>query len=85
MGGNGLNTLEYSQKLKAVGVPPEQAEAHAMAIYEVINSELATKRDIKELEKNLSLKMVIVSGGFASLILSAIVALSKLGLMTPMP
>ena len=47
---NGLNTLEYAQKLKAVGVPPEQAEAHAMAIYEIVNSNLATKRDIKELD-----------------------------------
>ena len=50
---NGLNTLEYAQKLKAVGVPSEQAEAHAMAIYEIISSNLATKQDIELVKRDI--------------------------------
>ena len=52
---NGLNTLEYAQKLKAVGVPSEQAEAHALAIYEIINSNLATKQDIALVKRDIEL------------------------------
>ena len=50
---NGLDSLGYAQKLVAAGVPREQAEAHASAMYGVINSNLATKRDIKELDTKI--------------------------------
>ena len=46
---NGLNTLEYAERLMRAGVPDEQAKAQAMVLYEIINSTLATKRDIEEL------------------------------------
>ncbi|MFQ5454913.1 MAG: DUF1640 domain-containing protein [Nitrospirota bacterium] len=48
-----FDTLEYVQKLKAVGVPEKQAEAHAHALSEVIESNLATKDDIKDLKYEL--------------------------------
>ena len=47
-GGNGgLNTLEYVQKLEHGGIPREQAEAQASALYEVIDSNLASKQDLE--------------------------------------
>ena len=47
---NGLNTLEYTERLMRAGVPEEQAKAQALVLYEIINSTLATKRDIEELK-----------------------------------
>ena len=42
------------------------------------------KRDIRSTEDRMGLKMTINMGSFAILILGAIVALAKLGLLTPM-
>ena len=57
MGGIGMgneqiffDTLHYANRLKAVGVPEKQAEVQAEIMAETINNNLATKRDIKELE-----------------------------------
>ena len=89
-GGNGLNTLEYAQKLKDAGVPAKQAEAQALVLYEIINSNLATKRDIEEIRAELKrdiamLKkdMVMIMGGYAVFILGTLVTLAKLGLLSP--
>ena len=89
-GGNGLNTLEYAQKLKDAGVPAKQAEAQAFVLYEIINSNLATKRDIEEIRAELKrdiamLKkdMVMIMGGHAVFILGTLVTLAKLGLLSP--
>ena len=95
MAGNGLglNTLEYAQKLEQAGVPREQAEAHALVFYEITTSNLASKRDIeevkkeiKELETRVGLKMVIIGGSFAATtigtVLGAIVAMAKLGFLS---
>ena len=135
---NGLNSLEYAQKLKAAGVPPDQAEAQASVLYEIVNSNLVNKqdlantelkienvkadlkrdikeldlkientktelkkdieitrtdlkrdmmeikKDIKELETKFTMRMIIASGSFATAILVILVALVKLGLLTPM-
>lgn len=45
-----FDTYDYIKKLRVVGVPEEQAAIHAETIAGLINEELATKRDIKELE-----------------------------------
>jgi hypothetical protein len=45
-----FDTLYYANRLKAVGVPEKQAEVQAEIMAETINNNLATKRDIKELE-----------------------------------
>jgi hypothetical protein len=45
-----FDTLHYANRLKAVGVPEKQAEVQAEIMAETINNNLATKRDIKELE-----------------------------------
>ena len=45
-----FDTYEYIKKLKLVGVPEEQAAIHAETIAGLSSEELATKRDLKELE-----------------------------------
>lgn len=48
-----FNTLRYARALETVGVPREQAEAHVQIIAEIIEGDLATKQDIKDLEYRL--------------------------------
>ena len=61
-----FDTLQYANRLKAVGVPEKQAEVQAEVLAEIIDSKLATKydlelvkselkRDIKELELKIEL------------------------------
>ena len=50
---NGLNTLEYAERLMRAGVPEEHAKAQAMVLYEIINSTLATKRDIADVQRDI--------------------------------
>jgi hypothetical protein len=52
-----FDTLKFSNRLKAAGVPDKQAEAEAEALKEVLSDfaaerldDLATRRDLKELE-----------------------------------
>ena len=78
---NGLNTLEYADRLIRAGVPEEQAKAQALVLYEIINSSLATKRDLAELKKD----MAIIMGSYSFLILGTLVTLAKFGLLTPTP
>lgn len=51
MGAVAFDTHAYVKKLKAAGVPEEQAEVHAETIAHLIEGELATKRDIEELRQ----------------------------------
>ncbi len=87
--GNGLNTLEYADRLIRAGVPEEQAKAQALVLYEIINSTLATKRDIDELRltnkkelKELDLKLTIRLGALYASSLGTILAMAKLGWLT---
>lgn len=52
-----LDTLAYANQLKAAGVPAHIAEAHATAnakmLEGLIDTQLATKRDLAELENKL--------------------------------
>ncbi|MYM97830.1 hypothetical protein [Duganella vulcania] len=51
---NGIfDTLSYTKRLEAAGVPAEQAEAHALALGEVMRTQCATKADIYELREEL--------------------------------
>lgn len=55
-----FDTLKFANKLKAAGVPPEQAEAEAAALSEVLEvnlKELATKEDLKSGLKDLEMKL----------------------------
>ncbi len=59
-----FDTHAYVKKLKAVGFSEEQAEVQAETIAELVNEQLATKRDLKELELRLTIKLgAIVTAG----------------------
>ena len=45
-----IDTLSMTRKLKDAGFTPQQAEAQAEVFAELVGSDLATKRDLKELE-----------------------------------
>jgi hypothetical protein len=44
-----FDTLTYARRLREVGVPQEQAEAHAEALAAAVTETLATKHDLQEL------------------------------------
>jgi hypothetical protein len=44
-----FDTLTYARRLREVGVPQEQAEAHAEALAAAVTETLATKEDLREL------------------------------------
>ena len=46
MATNTFDTLAYVKKLRAAGVPEEQAEVQAEAFAEIIEDRLATKKDV---------------------------------------
>lgn len=69
-----FDTLKYANKLISVGFTKEQAEVQAEAMADLINENLATKRDLKELETNLLLKL----GGMMAASIAIIATLVKL-------
>lgn len=80
-----LNTLKYSRILEAVGVSQDQAEAHIQIIAEIVEGDLATKQDIKELENKLIqleyrlvIKLGAVVGAIVTLAIAVTAALTKL-------
>ena len=66
--------MAYAKKLKKAGVPEEQAETHAEALAEIIDEQLATKKDLKELEYRLIIKL----GAMMAVSIAIIAALVKL-------
>ena len=65
-----FDTLQYANKLKAAGGPGNQAEVHAEAIAGLVNDKLATKRDLKELELRMTIKLgSIMVGGIGMLVI----------------
>ncbi len=48
-----FDTLAYAKKLKSAGFTEQQAEVQAEALASLVNEQLATKRDLQELELNL--------------------------------
>lgn len=52
-----FNTLLYTKKLEEVGVSREQAEAHIQIMTEVMQNELATKGDVRELRHEMHYEM----------------------------
>jgi hypothetical protein len=48
-----LDTLAYANKLKAAGVPSDQAEAHAEALNAATVGLFATKQDIEQLKQDM--------------------------------
>lgn len=80
-----FDTLAFARKLESAGVPSEQAEVQAEALSDILQimekaraDEMATKRDLKELE----LRMVIKTG---AMILGGIGLLFGLMRTWPLP
>jgi hypothetical protein len=67
-----FNTLTYAKKLQDAGVPQSQAEAHVQVLAEIVESDLATKhdirRDLKELEYRLVIKLSAIMGTMITLL-----------------
>jgi hypothetical protein len=54
-----FDTLGYFEKLKAAGMPEEQAKVVANTMREVVEERLATKADLRELEIRLETRLDI--------------------------
>lgn len=52
-----FDILSYFERLKAAGVPEEQARVQADALRELVETSLVTKRDLKELERRLTIRL----------------------------
>ena len=49
-----LDTLKYAKRLQQAGFTDLQAEAQAQALWEAIESTVATKQDLRELETRIN-------------------------------
>ena len=58
-----FDTLAYAKKLKSAGFTEEQAEVQAEALAGLVNEQLATKRDLQELEMRLKHDLTVRLGG----------------------
>ena len=75
-----FDTLKFANKLKAAGLPPEQAEAQAEALAEVIEinvQDLVTTEDLTASLKDLEQRLIIKLGGMMVVAVGVIVALVK--------
>jgi hypothetical protein len=52
-----FDTLSYSKRLKAAGFTQEQAEVQAETFLAIVQEQLVSKRDLKELEKEIKLEI----------------------------
>ncbi|MFQ5647234.1 MAG: hypothetical protein ACE5GM_09910 [bacterium] len=73
-----FDTLAYANKLKTVGVPEQQAEIQAETLAEIIESNLVTKRDLKELELRLKYDLTLRFGGMLAVSTTILAVLMKI-------
>ncbi len=80
-----FDTLKYSKILEAVGITRDQAEAHIKIIAEIVEGDLATKQDIRELENKLIqmeyrliIKLGVLIGTIVTLAIATTAAITKL-------
>lgn len=73
-----FDTHAYIKKLKAVGVPEEQAEVQAQAIADLVTDRLVTKDDLERGLKELEYRLVIRLGGMIVVAIGVIATLVKL-------
>ena len=69
-----FDTLQYSKRLVEAGFTDRQAEALAAEQAALINDQLATKRDLKEMGNTLTIRM----GGMMVTAVIVVAALVKL-------
>jgi hypothetical protein len=81
-----FDTLKFVETLKAAGVPEEQAKAISAAVRDVYDAaDLATKRDLKDLElvlrselRELELRLTLKLGAMTAASIGIVAALVKL-------
>ena len=73
-----FDTLGYFEKLKAVGVPEEQAKVQANAMREVIEDKLVTKADLVSQLKELEYRLTIRLGSMIAAAVALLAALMAL-------
>ena len=69
-----FDTLEYSKKLKAAGFTDQQAEIQAEALADMFENQIATKRDLRELEYRLLIRL----GGMLTIAIGVVATIVKL-------
>jgi len=66
-----IDTLRYTERLRAAGVPEQQAKAEAEALRDVLaeamDSSLATKADLMEVKAELRLEMAGIRGELSTI------------------
>ena len=66
-----FDTLKYAKKLVKAGFTEQQAEVQAEAIKELIDDKLATKRDLKVLKDQLTIR-------FGTMLATAVIVLAAI-------
>jgi hypothetical protein len=70
-----FDTLKFANKLKAAGVPGQQAEAEAAALADALGDvDVASKRDLKELEPRILGELTLVKW-MLGILLGGVIAL----------
>lgn len=72
-----FNTLTFVRRLENAGVSRQQAEAHAEALADLVETDLATKKDLKELEYRLVIRISAIVGAILTFELTAFAGLIK--------
>ena len=76
-----FDTLRYSKVLEAAGVSRDQAEAHVRIMAEIVEGNLASKQDVRELKdelQKLEYRLVIKLGALVTAAIACAVALLKI-------
>ncbi len=74
-----FNSLKYAKQLIEVGVSPEQADVQMQIMVEIIETNLATKQDIKDLAVEIGALRTDMKHGFVELEQRMVI---KLGVIT---
>lgn len=72
-----FDTLQYANKLKKAGLSEQLAEIQAEALKEIIEDNLATKRDLEDLKKDLTIRMGTMFAVSVSILSILLTILSK--------
>lgn len=67
-----FDTLGYFERLKSAGVPEAQARIQADALRELVDSSLVTKRDLRELEYKLTIRLGGIAVACTALLLAVL-------------
>ena len=67
-----FDTLSYFERLKSAGVTEAQARIQADALRELVDSSLVTKRDLRELEYKLTIRLGGIAVACTALLLAVL-------------